>query len=50
MLGVYVYRIGRVFELQTKNNGVDKVKAMIRKGFDGTKVLIKMVEVRFKHE
>ena len=36
-----VCRTVRVFEIQAKNNGVDKFKAMLQKGFDGTIVPIK---------
>ena len=42
-MDVYVCRTGRVFELQTKNNDVSKVKVMLRKGCEGTKVLIRMI-------
>ena len=34
-------RKGRVFEVQTMNNGTEKVKAMLRKGYNGTIVPIK---------
>jgi len=33
LLGVDVCRIARVFELQTRNNGVNKIKAMLRNFF-----------------
>ena len=47
---VDVYRTGRVVELQTGNNGVDKGRAKRRKGLDGTKVLTKIRKVRCKEE
>ena len=50
MLRVDVCITNRVFELQTRNNGIDRVGTMRRKGLDGTKVLIKMREVRCKDE
>ena len=34
-------RTGRVFEVQTMNNGTEKVKLMLRKRCDGTIVPIK---------
>ena len=47
---VDVYRTGRVVELQTGNNGVDKGRAKRRKELDGTKVLTKIRKVRCKEE
>ena len=35
---------------QIRIDGVDNVKSMLRKGFDGTIVPIKMIEVRCKQE
>ena len=39
MLGVDVCKTGRVFELLTRNNSVDKGRVKRWNGLDGTKVL-----------
>ena len=41
----YVCRTGRVFEVQTRNNGKEKVRALLQKGCDGTIVPIKKPSV-----
>ena len=48
LLCVNLCRTGRVFEWQIRNNDMDKVKVILRKGFDRNKFLIKMIKGRCK--
>ena len=41
----YMCRAGRVFEVQTRSNGAEKVKVLLRTGCDGTIVPIKKLDV-----
>ena len=47
---VDVCRTGKIFEVQTRNNDVEKVRAIRRKRLDGTKALFKMKKRQCKEE